>query len=122
MSVTTSLSDHQRHSCNRHEARQEAEARRICARLRQTRRRRHRQGRRGRRSRRRGRGERVVELQREDVILAQRERRLAVTGLESNALRGLEDAALGLVPDDTIGSRKFTLGAVTSVPRGNVPG
>lgn len=36
--------------------------------------------------------------------------RLAVTGLESNTLRGLEDTALSFVPGDTIGARKLTLG------------
>ena len=44
------------------------------------------------------------------MILAELEGRLAVVGLEGDALRGIEHAALGLVPGHAIGCREVTLG------------
>ena len=43
------------------------------------------------------------------MILAELEGRLAVVGLEGHALRGIEHAALGLVPGHAIGCREVTL-------------
>ena len=44
------------------------------------------------------------------MILAELEGRLTVVGLEGDALRGIEHAALGLVPGHAIGCREVTLG------------
>ena len=44
------------------------------------------------------------------MILAELEGRLAVVGLEGHALRGIEHAALGLVPGHAIGCREVALG------------
>ena len=44
------------------------------------------------------------------MILAELEGRLTVVGLEGDALRSIEHAALGLVPGHAIGCREVTLG------------
>ena len=67
-------------------------------------------GRGGRRSRSRSRSQRVRQGQRVDILVAQREGRLAIVGGQHDSVSRLKDAALSVVPRDLGGRGQITLG------------